>query len=148
MPIETTATPAATIASRTMAMSLSASNQCATGPKGPLVALSPRLDQAGRARPRSGWMMGGPDRGTRGAWGGDRDRGALRVGRVPAASAALSRSAIVLCVAQKASAGFHGMLAECAVRSARNADGWAADGPRQSANAQVQSALFRCSAAP
>ena len=41
-----------------------------------------------------------------------------------------------------------GMLAERAVRSARNADGWAADGPRQSANAQVQSALFRCSAAP
>jgi hypothetical protein len=51
MPIETTATPAATITSRTIAMSLSASNQCATGPKGPLVALSPRLDQPG------GWAL-------------------------------------------------------------------------------------------
>jgi hypothetical protein len=99
MPIETTATPAATIASRTIAMPLSASNQCATGPKGRLVAQPAKHTSWRRAGSAwFGWMKGGPDRWV--TWGVGAIGTVLSLGggpkENPVASAHERPSAIIL----------------------------------------------------
>jgi hypothetical protein len=115
MPIETTATPAATIASRTIAMSPSASNQCATGPKGPGGPGLVRMDD-GWSRPPCGVM------GSRGA--GDRDR--LPSGG-PESPCSIRRVKPLrnypLVWRKKRQRVSLEMLAERSVRPARNADG-------------------------